>query len=294
VATRNGPAMYTSCKARFESNARFAGTALMVAAVHLLRLLPFSLGFFGGIFPLPQCKVTSRKARNRPRGEPSYVDFEEMLLSEPLGPFHEQQLAPAIDALYQGGMGLIPTDTSHAYVTIISSKKGTRRIYDAKGIQPDVRKPLSLLCSDLSMVSKFADLESLPRKWFDNLRHSLPGPYTFILRATSNVPRVVLQHKSRRKLWQRREVGIRVPDCAVVRHLTSELEEPLLASSACAGPTAVWSTQKNALDFFVAASDIASIWDTVEERDRISTVVDLTMEEPVLIRQGMGDFSMWT
>merc|ERR1712008_200645 len=156
-------------------------------------------GFCGRTFPLATDMITSRKGRHRSRGEPSFVDFEEMLLSEPLGPFHEQQLAPAIDALFQGGMGLIPTDTSHAYVTIISSRKGTRRIYDLKGIQPDQKKPLSLLCSDLSMVSKFGDLDSLPRKWFDQLRHCLPGPYTFILRATSNVPRVVLQHKSRKK-----------------------------------------------------------------------------------------------
>jgi len=268
----------------------------MVATVHFSQLRQFSLGFCPSTVHHPRCIAISRRGRSRgARGEPSFVDFEEILHSEPLGPFHEKQLTPAIDALFQGGMGLIPTDTAHAYVTPISSRKGIRRIYDVKGIQPDQRKPLSLLCSDLKMVSTFADLESLPRKWFNNLRQCLPGPYTFILRATSNVPRVVLEHKSRKRFWRRREVGIRVPNCGVVSHLTSELEEPLLASSACDGPTATWSTQKHALDFFVAANDMSSIWDTIEERDRISTVVDLTMDEPVLIRQGMGDFSMeWT
>ncbi|CAK0906385.1 unnamed protein product [Prorocentrum cordatum] len=142
------------------------------------------------------------------------------------------------------------------------------------------------------------------------------------MRASKQVPKIVLKHKSRRRLWQRREVGIRVPDCAVVQHITRELDEPLLSSSADDGPTAVWSTQRDAVDFIVAGStNMANIWDevadeahrtcgkrirfydqfadvtgvaiTLHEEDRISSVVDLTMEYPVVRRQGLGDTTQW-
>ena len=107
-------------------------------------------------------------------------------------------------------MGVIPTDTQHAFVTSISSKHGTQRIYDLKGVS-DRRKPLSLLCVDLSMASQYCELQALPRSWFQAMKSCLPGPYTFILRASAAVPRVVLEHKSHAKVWKRREVGIRVP-----------------------------------------------------------------------------------
>lgn len=233
-----------------------------------------------------------RKARRTPEPAP-YIDLEELLLSEPLGPLQERQLAPAVDSLLGGGIGVIPTDTQHAYVTSIRSRKGTRRIYEAKGLPADEWKPLSLLCADLSMASRFCNLGSLPRRWYQCLRQCLPGPYTFILRASSEVPRVVLEHKSRRRLWQRREVGIRVPDCAVVHHLTAEIDDPLLASSACGEPSAIWDTERQGLDFIVAGVSLSSLWDDLADEERVSTIIDLTMEEPVLRRQGMGDASMF-
>ena len=109
------------------------------------------------------------------------------------------------------GVGVIPTDTQHAFVTSMSSKHGTRRIYELKGVALDRRKPLSLLCSDLSMASQYCDMTAVPRRWFQAMKSCLPGPYTFILRASAAVPRVLLEHKSHAKVWKRREVGIRVP-----------------------------------------------------------------------------------
>jgi len=215
--------------------------------------------------------------------------FEDLLFSESLGPFQERQLQPVVRSLFDGGMGLVPTDTQHAYVTAVTNKKGTRRIYDIKGVAPDERKPLSLLCSDFNMASRFADLGSLPRSWYAMLRKMLPGPYTIIVQATKEVPRVVLEHKSRRSQWRRREVGIRIPDCAIVTHLAEELGDPLLSSSACEGPHDVWGSNRDDLDFVVAGSDMASMWDDLADEDRISTIIDLTMEEPVLRREGMGD-----
>jgi len=237
--------------------------------------------------------VPRKASRSRSREPSPYIDLEELLLSEPLGPLQERQLAPAVDALLGGGMGVIPTDTQHAYVTGVHSRKGTRRIYEAKGLPADEWKPLSLLCADLSMASRFCDMGALPRRWYQCLRQCLPGPYTFILRASSEVPRVVLEHKSRRRHWQRREVGIRVPDCAVVHYLTAELDDPLLASSACGEPSAIWDSERHVLDFIVAGVSLSSLWDDLADEERVSTIIDLTMEEPVVRRQGMGDASMF-
>ncbi|CAE8604182.1 unnamed protein product, partial [Polarella glacialis] len=102
--------------------------------------------------------------------EAEYIDLEDLLMDQPLGPAHIQQLGPVVDSLATGGMGVIPTDTHQAYVTGVSSKEGTRRIYKIKGVAEDERKPLSLLCSGLSMASEYCDLNSVPRSWFKVLK----------------------------------------------------------------------------------------------------------------------------
>ncbi|OLQ00867.1 hypothetical protein AK812_SmicGene16455 [Symbiodinium microadriaticum] len=377
--------------------------------------------------------------------EALYVSLEDAVIEEPLEEPHVSQLASVFQSLVGNGMGVIPTDTQHAYVTPVNSKSGVRRIYDIKGVAADQRKPLSLLCSDLSMASKYCDVAALPRKWFQNMKACLPGPYTFILRASGEVPRIVMDHKSRSKVWKRREVGIRVPNNSIVWQLveeetllnfleskgltgfhmdmpffpdgksrgyavmrfrkdsfaakesirsiegqfvpgfqkraplrleplrgkgprrciqsqnfmtetplplprgpchyestaqaeasagagvnsepgsqiatscsladgmetavalpgemaapheanintTQDLEAPLLASSAPDSAVEIWTEQKNKLDFVVGAEAIVEMWAGMEKEDRVSTVVDLTMEEPVLRRQGLGDVSMF-
>jgi len=119
------------------------------------------------------------------------------------------------------------------------------------------------------------------------MKSCLPGPYTFILRASAAVPRVVLEHKAHAKVWKRREVGIRVPNNSIVWKIVEDLDEPLLASSAPATAEAIWEQEKSKLDFVVGAEAI----DSSDDLDRVSTVLDLTMEEPVLRRQGAGDIS---
>eukprot|EP00930_Biecheleria_cincta_P094904 TRINITY_DN8659_c0_g1_i2.p1 TRINITY_DN8659_c0_g1~~TRINITY_DN8659_c0_g1_i2.p1 ORF type:complete len:325 (-),score=69.67 TRINITY_DN8659_c0_g1_i2:76-1050(-) len=223
--------------------------------------------------------------------EAAYVSLEDFFHAESLSSQHEEELQPVLESLAMGGVGVIPTDTHNAYITTISSKQGIRRIYDLKGLASDERKPLSLLCSDLSMAADYCDLAALPRKWFQILRSCLPGPYTFILRASAEVPRVVLEHKTHTRVWKRREVGIRIPDNTLVRHVAEEMEEPLLSSSACDDTGVIWDTQRHKVDFVVAAEDQGGMMNDVPSEDRVSTVLDLTMEEPVLRRQGLGDVS---
>lgn len=222
--------------------------------------------------------------------ETPFLDLDDLVVGEPLSEYHAEKLSSIVESLSEGGMGVLPTDTQHAYVTAVSSREGTRRIYNVKGIAESERKPLSLLCSDLSMASHYCDMMSLPRHWYQIIKKMLPGPYTFIMRASSEMPKVVLEHKTHRKLWKRREVGIRVPMCGLVQHITSDLGEPLLASSAW-DPESLWMSQRRQLDFVVASGQIDMVWGDVEPEDRVSTVIDLTMQEPVLRRQGLGDAS---
>jgi len=223
------------------------------------------------------------QSRQVTTADPVIIDLQDIPLTVELGSWYEGMLDAAVESLEAGGLGLIPTDTQYAFVTSVSSGGGP--IYQVKGLPPETKKPLSLLCADLSMASRFADIGMLDRRSFQGMRRSLPGCYTFILRATSEVPRVVLQHKSRRKLWQRKEVGIRIPDNSVVRYLASKLGEPLLASSACGEPSQLWTSQMHLLDFIVQAPDDHG--GDVDEA--VSTIIDLTREEPWLVREGLGD-----
>lgn len=234
------------------------------------------------------CRARGRR-RELQRSEANYIHLEDVVLSEPLEEAHLLQLGPALESLSIDGMGVIPTDTQHAFVTAMSSKQGIRRIYDIKGVAPDRRKPLSLLCSDLSMASQYCDMTAIPRRWFQAMKSCLPGPYTFILRASPAVPRVVLEHKAHAKVWKRREVGIRVPNNSIVWQLVEDLSEPLLASSAPARAVEIWEQERSKLDFVVGAEAI----DGFDDLERVSTVLDLTMEEPVLRRQGAGDISVF-
>lgn len=214
------------------------------------------------------CRARGRR-RELQRSEANYIHLEDVVLSEPLEEAHLLQLGPALESLSIDGMGVIPTDTQHAFVTAMSSKQGIRRIYDIKGVAPDRRKPLSLLCSDLSMASQYCDMTAIPRRWFQAMKSCLPGPYTFILRASPAVPRVVLEHKAHAKVWKRREVGIRVPNNSIVWQLVEDLSEPLLASSAPARAVEIWEQERSKLDFVVGAEAI----DGFDDLERVSTVL---------------------
>ncbi|CAK9103533.1 unnamed protein product [Durusdinium trenchii] len=245
-----------------------------------------------GRFPMravSACRARARRRRYMRKTEAEYIQLEDVFLSEPLEGPHLFQLGAALESLSLDGVGVIPTDTQHAFVTAISSKTGTQRIYDIKGVATDQRKPLSLLCSDLSMASHYCDMTAIPRRWFQAMKSCLPGPYTFILRASAAVPRVVLEHKAHLKIWKRREVGIRIPNNSIVSQMVEDLAEPLLASSAPANAFEIWEQDRSKLDFVVGVEAL----DAPNDLDRVSTVLDLTMEEPVLRRQGAGDVSIF-
>ncbi|HKE13929.1 MAG TPA: L-threonylcarbamoyladenylate synthase [Kofleriaceae bacterium] len=133
-----------------------------------------------------------------------------------------RQIARAVEILHEGGVAAYPTDTVYALGCAIESRRGAERIYRAKRM--DENKKLALICPDLSSASMYAHFS---QGAFRLARRLFPGPYTLVLPASREVPRLLVD--TRRK---RRQVGIRIPDHPIALALVRALGRPLLTSSA--------------------------------------------------------------
>src|SRR5271167_2549454 len=142
-----------------------------------------------------------------------------MLLA--INPDHPEprKIRRAVDALEQGGVIAYPTDTVYGLGCDLTSKHGVERLYSIKGM--DRSHPLAFVCPDLSDIARYAIVDN---QVYRVLRRFLPGPYTFILEATREVPKLVQM--------KRKTVGIRVPACEVTRALARELGRPIISSTA--------------------------------------------------------------
>jgi len=182
-------------------------------------------------------------------------------------------LKAAAAALREGGLIVYPTDSVYGLGCDLFNKKAVERIYQIKG--NDKRKLLSFICPDLKDIAEYAYVSNPAYKI---MRHLLPGPFTFILTATKQVPRILLEN--------RKTVGIRVPDNTVCQALLVESEGPIISTSAClpdqaflTDPDEIAETFANTVDLFLDAGP-----GSMEP----STIIDLTQDEPVLVRQGKG------
>jgi tRNA threonylcarbamoyl adenosine modification protein (Sua5/YciO/YrdC/YwlC family) len=131
----------------------------------------------------------------------------------------KRKIDRAIEVLRKDGVIAYPTGTVYGIGCDLTNKKALEKVYKIKGI--DRKKPLSFLCPDLSEIARFAFVDNTT---YRVLRRLVPGPYTFILEATKEVPRLVLR--------KRNTVGIRVPDHPVARALLEALGSPIISTSA--------------------------------------------------------------
>ena len=175
-----------------------------------------------------------------------------------------------------GGLGVIPTDTVYAFVCDISSKQAIERLYHLKNMDP--KQPLAMMCHDLSQISQWT--RGFPNHIFRQIRRCLPGPYTFIVKASRETPRILLKKK-------RREVGVRIPNDPVCQALLEELDRPLLCSSVRTGDNSVWNDPARISETY--SSRIDFVIDAGERLAEPSTIIDLTDNVPVLVRHGKGD-----
>ena len=131
----------------------------------------------------------------------------------------KRKIVQAVEILRGGGVIAYPTGTVYGLGCDLTNKKALERVYQIKGI--DRKKPLSFLCPDLSEIARFAFVDNTT---YRILKRLVPGPYTFILEATKEVPRLVLR--------KRNTVGIRVPDHPVAQALLETLGSPIISTSA--------------------------------------------------------------
>jgi tRNA threonylcarbamoyl adenosine modification protein (Sua5/YciO/YrdC/YwlC family) len=193
-------------------------------------------------------------------------------------PTNPQQrlLKQAAQILHGGGVAAIPTDSSYALVCHLDDKAAAEQLRRIRGV--DDRHHLTLLCRDLSEVASYARVDN---KQYRLLKAATPGPFTFILEATKEVPRRV-SHPSRRT------IGLRVPDHAVTRALLDLLGQPLLATTLIApGQTEPMNDPELIRARF--EKEVQAIVDAGACPMRPTTVVDLTGDAPVLLRLGRGD-----
>ena len=135
-----------------------------------------------------------------------------------------RKLAAAVDALRRDHVVLYPTDTGYAFGCALSSRKGISAVRRLKGFDERSRKPLSMLVNELSDFGHYAIMET---SVFRTVRRILPGPYTIVLEASSEIPRDMRNRDG--------EIGLRMPDSPVCRLLVELLGEPILTGSVTAG-----------------------------------------------------------
>ena len=183
-------------------------------------------------------------------------------------------VARAADVLRKGGIAIIPTDTVYGLACGISHAKAIKRIYELKNM--DSKKPLAILVDDMTTVGQYAKGVTTP--YYRLLKRVLPGPYTFIFEASAEVPKIMLR--------KRRTIGIRMPDHPIALALLAELDEPLLTTSVrtpddhwVIEPVEVESTLDHRVNVVVDGGPLVAT---------PSTVVDLSGDSPVLVREGKG------
>lgn len=184
----------------------------------------------------------------------------------------------AVAILKDGGIVVYPTDSCYALGCHLDDKNALTRIRQIR--QLDEQHHLTLMCRDLSEIANYARVDNSK---FRLLKANTPGSYTFILEATKEVPKR-LQHP------KRSTIGIRVPDHPVALALLEELGEPM-ASSTLILPDEVWPLNDAELIRELLEKKVEAVIDGGATGVDFTTVIDLTGDTPVLIRQGKGDIS---
>ena len=182
----------------------------------------------------------------------------------------------AINILIEGGVIIYPTDTVYGIGCDIFNKQALDRVKEIKS-NPDI-KLLSFICPDLKDIAKYAKVSDYAYK---TMKRLLPGPYTFILPAAKNVPK---------KLWSKRKtVGIRIPDHPVALKIVEGLGNPIVSTSTTTrkgeliiDPQEIKSVFNSQVDLMLASGNLSG---------KPSSVIDLSGEEPVIVREGAGDIT---
>ncbi|MEQ9496266.1 MAG: L-threonylcarbamoyladenylate synthase [Deltaproteobacteria bacterium] len=189
------------------------------------------------------------------------------------------RLKSAVALLDSGQVIIYPTDTVYGLGAALDERAAVERMYSMRRL--DKKKPLSLICSSLSQVSQYAIVDDECHRF---MRRVLPGPYTFILRATREAPRLGQS--------KRRTVGVRMPNHPVALALVEALGRPMLSTSAIPpGEDEGTVSDPAELAQAFSAAGIGVVVDAGLVPVTSSSVIDWSDDAPVVIREGAGDVS---
>ena len=184
----------------------------------------------------------------------------------------------AVDVLKKGGVIIFPTDTVYSMGCDLFNKKALNNLAKLKDIKLS-KAQFSIICHDLSHLSDY--VKQIDRPFFKLLKQSLPGPFTFIMNATNEIPRLFDTN--------RKEIGIRIPDNNIILEIVKELGNPIATTS-------LHNQEDEIMDYFTDPyaiyerydDDVEMIIDGGYGNLEASTVIDCTGSAPEIIRQGIG------
>ena len=189
-----------------------------------------------------------------------------------------EKIEQVVDVLKNGGIIVYPTDTIYGLGCDIFNKKAITKIYQLK--KREQKKPMSIICTDLREIAKYALINDYS---FQILKKSLPGPYTFILRAKSQTPKTVLS--------KNKTVGIRIPDNRICSEIVKKLGSPIITTSlnmsgekVLTNPSQLSKEVFNKIDLIIDAGNLSQ---------EPSSVIDLSGNYPIILRAGKGNLSLF-
>lgn len=189
----------------------------------------------------------------------------------------EKQAEQIAGFLKAGEIWIMPTDSLYGIMCDALDPKAVKEVCDLKGINPD-KNNLSIICPDISMASEYARIGN---RTFELMRDNTPGPFTFICKAQSNLPK---------EFKKRKTVGIRIPDCATPREVAAKLGHPLLTTSIefedddyARNPELIMEAYDNKVDGIVLGEEGLS---------EATTIIDCIDDTPAIERQGIGEMEL--
>ena len=192
-----------------------------------------------------------------------------------------KRIAEVVDCLRRGGVIVYPTDTVYSFGCDLNNHKALEKIARLKGIKAKEAK-FSIVCYDLSHLSEYA--KPLNNSIYKMMKRALPGPFTFLLKASNSVPRIFKSNK--------KTIGIRVPENDIARTIVQELGHPIITSSLPEDEDELeYSTDPELMDERWGEK-VDLVIDGGHGNLEYSTVVDCTEDQPELIREGIGDVNL--
>ena len=189
---------------------------------------------------------------------------------------NRKEIDKVVNILRDGGLIIYPTDTVYAIGCDAMNVRAVEKVCKIKGLNP-VKNNLSIICYDLSGISEYAKMDNVT---FKLLKKNLPGPFTFILKTTSSLPKIYKDRKT---------VGVRVPDNNIIREIVHALGNPVMTTSLNnRHESSEYLTDPELIDEEYGKS-VDLIIDGGYGGVEASTIIDCTEDEPVIVRQGKGE-----